>query len=75
MGMFDMVTALQHDSPSTRGGHWQIYPPIDGLYFVYLLNSGNWIALLPKGSYPATTQMRSVTSLTCSTPSQWHLHK
>ena len=46
-----------------RGSHWQIYLPVDSLYLVYLLNSGNWIALLPKGSYLATLQTRSVMSL------------
>ena len=45
-----------------RGSHWQIYLPIGGLYLVYLLNSGNWIAQPPKGSYLAIPQMRSVTS-------------
>ena len=45
-----------------RGGHWQIYLPINSLYWVYLLNSSNWIALPPKGGYLATLQMRSVMS-------------
>ena len=49
-----------------RGSHWQIYLPIGSLYLVDPLNSGDWIASLPKGSYLATPQMRSVTSFTCS---------
>ena len=57
--MFNVVTTLQHDSPST---HWKIYLPIDSPYWVYLLNSSNWITLPPKGGYLATLQMRSVTS-------------
>ena len=39
MGMFVMVTALQHDSPSVQRQLLADFIP---------LNSGNWIALLPK---------------------------
>ena len=57
MRMFNIVTA-------------HIYLPIDSLYLVYLLNSGNWITLPPKGSYLASLQMRSVTS---SILGPWHV--